>query len=185
MTPLAVRAHPLVLGVVLFLSSELMLFASLFATYYELRSRNAVWPPHDVRLDVASASVGTVALAVSSAVMFLVTRAMDRGNDRAARWWIVSGIICALAFVYIAIDGYSKNTFTMSSSSYGSIYYVLTGTHLAHVIAGVGVLVALALGIRSPALRTSCRAGAEAMMYYWHFVFIVWIGIFATIYVVR
>lgn len=186
MTPVSVRAHPLVLGIVMFLSSELMLFAALFATYYDLRATHTIaWPPPDVHLDLLGGSVGTFLLALSSAVMLLVTRAMDRNNYTAARWWVLSGITCALGFVYIAVHGYVFDTFDISSNAYGSIYYLMTGTHLAHVCVGIAILTALIMGMRTPALRHACRAGAEAMMYYWHFVFIVWIGIFTSIYIVR
>jgi cytochrome c oxidase subunit III len=61
----------------------------------------------------------------------------------------------------------------------------MTGFHLLHVIAGIGVLSALLVGMGSRALLANQRAGAEAMTYYWHFVFVVWLGIFATIYFVR
>ena len=73
----------------------------------------------------------------------------------------------------------------IATNAYGSIYYALTGFHLLHVIAGIGILVALLVGMRSRALLANHRAGAEAMTYYWHFVFVVWLGIFATIYFVR
>jgi len=117
--------------------------------------------------------------------MLLATRAMDRRNMRAARWWTASAIVAAVGFVLVSIHGYANDTFTISTNAYGSIYYTMTGFHLLHVIAGIGVLSALLNGMRSPALQANHRAGAEAMTYYWHFVFIVWAGIFATIYFVR
>ena len=52
-------------------------------------------------------------------------------------------------------------------------------------MAGIGILVALLVGLRSPALRADQRAGAEAMTYYWHFVFVVWLGIYGTVYLIR
>ncbi len=90
-----------------------------------------------------------------------------------------------IGFVAVAIHGYSKDTFTIATNAYGSIYYTMTGFHLLHVIAGIGILAALLVGLRSRALLVNQRAGAEAMTYYWHFVFIVWLGIFGTIYFVR
>lgn len=183
--PLPVRAHPLVFGVVLFLASELMFFAALFASYYDLRANRAPWPPPMVHLDVAEASFGTFLLFAASAVMVLATRAMDRGRLRAARSWTAAAVVAAVGFVAIAIHGYAKNAFTIATNAYGSIYYAMTGFHLLHVIAGIGILTALLVGMRSPALLANRRAGAEAMTYYWHFVFVVWLGIFGTIYFVR
>lgn len=185
LAPLPIRAHPLVFGVVLFLASELMFFAALFASYYDLRANHARWPPPMVRLDTAEAAFGTFLLFAASVVMVLATRAMDRGRLRAARGWTASAIVAAVGFVLVALHGYSKNAFTIATDAYGSIYYTMTGFHLLHVLAGIGILAALLIGMRSPALMTNRRAGAEAMTYYWHFVFVVWLGIFGTIYLVR
>jgi cytochrome c oxidase subunit 3 len=182
---LPVRAHPLVFGVVIFLASELMFFAGLFAAYYDLRNRSGTWPPIGVRLNVAESSVGTALLFLSSIVMLLMTRALDRGRPKAAYGWLFTGIICGLSFITVALHGWSKNAFTIASSAYGSIFYAMTGFHLLHVVAGVILLTALYFGMTSNALQANRRAGAEAMMYYWHFVFIVWLGIWGTIYFVR
>jgi cytochrome c oxidase subunit 3 len=110
---------------------------------------------------------------------------MDRSRLQAARRWTASAIVAALGFVLVALHGYSKSGFSIATNAYGSIYYAMTGFHLLHVVAGIGVLTALLLGMRSPALLTNRRAGAEAMTYYWHFVFVVWLGIFGTIYFIR
>jgi cytochrome c oxidase subunit 3 len=185
LAPLPIRAHPLVLGVVLFLASELMFFAALFAAYYELRANRGPWPPPMVRLNPVEGGVGTFLLFAASAVMVLATRAMDRQRLRAARWWTASAIVAALGFVAESLHGYAKNAFTIATNAYGSIYYTMTGFHLLHVLAGIGILTALLIGMRSRALRANHRAGAEAMTYYWHFVFVVWLGIFATIYFIR
>jgi cytochrome c oxidase subunit 3 len=138
-----------------------------------------------VHLDTAQAAFGTLALLAASVVMLLATRAMDRGRFRAARWWTASAIVAAAGFVVETLHGYLANTFTIATNAYGSIYYAMTGFHLLHVMAGIGVLVALCAGMRSRALMANQRAGAEAMTYYWHFVFVVWLGIFVTIYLVR
>jgi len=185
LAPLPVRAHPLVLGVVLFLASELMFFAALFAAYFELRANRAQWPPPAIHLSPNEAGFGTFLLFAASVFMVVSNKAMDRGRFTAARSWATSAIIAAIGFVLIAIHGYSKNGFTIATDAYGSIYYALTGFHLFHVIAGIGALAALLVGMQSRALLVNRRAGAEAMTYYWHFVFIVWLGIFGAIYFVR
>ena len=183
--PLPIRAHPLVLGVVIFLASELMFFAALFAAYFDLRANRMQWPPAGVELKPWDAGYGTFLLIVASVVMVFATKAMDRKNMRAARWWTFSAIVAAVAFVLESIHGYATDTFGIDTNAYGSIYYTMTGFHLLHVIVGIGILTALLLGMRSPALQVNQRAGAEAMTYYWHFVLIVWLGIFATIYFIR
>lgn len=185
LAPLPIRAHPLVLGVVLFLASELMFFAALLAGYYELRANRAQWPPPMVQLKPWEAGYGTFLLFAASVVMVFATKAMDRQNMRAARLWTFSAIVAALGFVLESVHGYASDAFGISTNAYGSIYYTMTGFHLMHVIVGVGILMALLVGMRSRALQVNQRAGAEAMTYYWHFVFIVWLGIFSTIYFVR
>lgn len=183
--PLALRAHPLVFGVALFLASELMFFAGFFAAYFDLRSGSVTWPPPDVHLDMGSTLLGTLLLAGSSAAAIGVTRALDRSGPRAAMPWLFAGIAAAIGFVGIAVHGWEHDTFTIASHAYGSLYYAMTGFHVIHVIVGIILLTVLFAGLRSPAVNVNHRAAAEGIMYYWHFVFVVWIGIFGTIYLIR
>jgi cytochrome c oxidase subunit III len=182
---LQVRAHPLVFGTVLFLASEMMFFAALFASYFDLRANSGHWPPSGVHLNVAEATVGTALLLTASLVMVLATRAMDRNRNTAARWWTGCAILAACTFIALSVHGYTQNPFTIATNAYGSIYYALTGFHLLHVTVGIGILLALLIGMRSPALRAYHRQGAEAMTYYWHFVFIVWVGIWGSVYLIQ
>lgn len=185
LAPLPVRAHPLVLGVVVFLASEFMFFSGLFAAYYNLRANRANWPPPMVHLDLIESASGTFLLFFASVVMYLATKAMDRERMRAARWWTVSAIVAAVGFVLLSVHGYMDNGFWPWTNAYGSVYYSMTGFHLLHVTVGIGILTTILIGMRSPALTVNQRAGAEAMVYYWHFVFIVWVGIWSTIYFVK
>ncbi|MDQ2679508.1 MAG: cytochrome c oxidase subunit 3 [Candidatus Eremiobacteraeota bacterium] len=183
--PLALRAHPLVFGVVIFLASELMFFAGLFAAYYDLRSQTLHWPPADVHLNLLESGIGTLLLALSSGAMLLVSRAFSKQDTKAARTWTGVAAVLGVLFLAIAMHGWSKNTFGVASHAYGSVFYTMTGFHALHVLVGVGLLCALFFGLRSSALRANNRAGAEAIIYYWHFVFIVWLGIWGTIYLIR
>ncbi|MEO9170412.1 MAG: cytochrome c oxidase subunit 3 [Candidatus Baltobacteraceae bacterium] len=183
--PLALRAHPLVFGVVLFLASELMFFAGLFAAYYDLRSQTAHWPPPNVHLNLLESGAGTLLLALSSGAMLLAARALGKNALRTARAWTGGAVVLGILFLAIAMHGWTTNTFGVSSSAYGSVFYTMTGFHALHVLVGIALLSALFFGLRSNALRANHRAGAEAIMYYWHFVFIVWVGIWGTIYLIR
>jgi cytochrome c oxidase subunit III len=185
LTPLPIRAHPLVLGVVLFLASELMFFAALFASYYDLRVTARVWPSPGVDLNQVEGGTGTILLFLSSAFTVFASRAAQRQRTTAARRWLIAGAIAAASFIALSLHGYAGNRFGLASSAYGSIYYTLTGFHLLHVTVGVALLIAMAMGIRSRALSANERAGFEAMSYYWHFVFIVWLGIYPTVYWVK
>ncbi len=183
--PLPIRAHPLVFGVVLFLASELMLFAAMFAAYFDLRSLAAVWPPSDVRLHSAEAAVGTFVLALSSAAVVGAGVYLRREDIAGARSAIAGAIFLGVAFLAIAVHGWSTASFHISSHAYGSLFYIMTGFHAAHVLAGIVLLTVLLLAVCKPAMRLDDRAGFEAISYYWHFVFIVWLGIWSTIYLIR
>jgi cytochrome c oxidase subunit 3 len=98
---------------------------------------------------------------------------------------LVLTLLCALAFVYVALDGWAHANFQVDTNAFGTMFYVLTGTHLAHVIAGAILLTALAIFLGKPAFTRDNHAGVEAIAYYWHFVFVVWLGIYATIYLIR
>jgi len=185
LAPLPVRAHPLVLGVVVFLASEFMFFSGLFAAYYNLRANRTNWPPPMVHLNLVESASGTFLLFFASVVMYFATKAMERERMRAARWWTLSAIVAAAGFVILSVHGYMDNAFWPWTNAYGSVYYAMTGFHLLHVTVGIGILTAILIGMRSPALSVNQRAGAESMVYYWHFVFIVWLGIWSTIYFVR
>jgi cytochrome c oxidase subunit III len=181
----AVRAHPLVFGVVLFLASELMLFAALFAAYYDLRAYSAHWPPSDVHLDLLESSIGTALLAISSLTMLVTQHFLTKERFEAARRCVFASALLGIGFLAIAVDGWSKATFSIASHAYGSLFYMMTGFHALHVTAGILLLAALIVGLTKPAFTAQHFAGAEAIGYYWHFVFIVWAGIYATIYLVR
>jgi cytochrome c oxidase subunit 3 len=185
MRSVAVRAHPLVFGVVVFLASESMLFAGLLAAYYDLRGRAAVWPPPGVTLDVPTATLGTILLGLGSVTMGIAQAAGAKGRRGVARAMLVLTIGCALGFAYIALHDWAAADFRVDTDAYGTIFYVLTGTHLAHVIVGAILLTALTIFLRRPAFQADERAGVEAIAFYWHFVFVIWLAVYATIYLVK
>lgn len=182
---IAIRTHPLVFGVSMFLASELMLFAGFIAAYYQLRAVNSVWPPAGVHLDFVEDTIGTIVLFLSSATMLVAQKLWTRLNFKAARWTLLGTFALGCGFLIIAFHGYANATFHVSDNAYGSIYYLMTGVHAMHVTAGVILLAALIIGLRRPAFSARDFAGAEAISYYWHFVFIVWLGIYASIFLVR
>jgi cytochrome c oxidase subunit III len=182
---LTVRGHALVLGVILFLASELMFFAAWFAAYFDLRGRSAHWPPAGVELDTVESSVGTALLALSSLLVLVAIRDVHANRRTRARLWLTGTVLCGALFLAETVHGWSKNTFTFASHAYGSVFYGMTGFHAAHVTAGVVMLAFLTAGVDKPGFTREHAAGAEAISYYWHFVFVVWLGLWATIFFVR
>ncbi len=185
MRSVAIRAHPLVFGVVVFLASESMLFAGLLAAWYDLRGIATQWMPSGTEIDLGLATFGTVLLGAGSVTMGIAQVAAARRSRRVARAMLVLTLFCALGFVYTALRDWSLANFQISSSAYGTLFYVLTGTHLAHVIAGAVLLIAVTLFLGRPAFTRDDTAGVEAIAYYWHFVFVVWLAVYATIYLIR
>jgi heme/copper-type cytochrome/quinol oxidase subunit 3 len=185
MRSVAIRAHPLVFGTVVFLASESMLFAALLAAYYSLRGATEPWPPAGIRLDAAGMALGTVLLGIGSITMAIAQVAALRSSRALARSMLFATIACAFAFLYLEWNGWSSANFRVDGTAYATIYYALTGTHFAHVLAGIVLLTAVAAFLRKPAFTREHHAGVEAVAYYWHFVFAVWLALYATIFFVR
>ncbi len=185
MRSVAIRAHPLVFGTVVFLASESMLFAGLLAAYFFLRGATAPWPPAGTDLDTIGMSVGTGLLALGSITMAIAQSAATRRSRVLARALLVATIVCALGFLYLELHDWHSANFWVNGTAYATIYYVLTGTHFAHVLAGVVLLAAVAIFLREPAFTREHHAGVEAVAYYWHFVFAVWLALYATIFLIR
>ncbi|HEX5367469.1 MAG TPA: cytochrome c oxidase subunit 3 [Acidimicrobiales bacterium] len=172
-------------GVVVWLASELMFFAGLFAGYFTLRGLNDPWPPEGVELETARTAVATAVLVASSASMQRAVTAA-RGDDRGAavRWLAVTGAAGLVFLANLVLGEYAVADFRIDDHAYGSIFYLMTGFHGLHVLGGLVLMGAVAVAIagrsRAPAHQT-----VEVCAYYWHFVDVVWVAMFLTIYVLR
>ncbi len=162
-----------------------MLFAALLAAYYFLRGDAAVWPPSGTTLDTAGMAYGTALLAFGSVTMSIAQAGAMRGARVLARTMLALTILAALGFLALELGDWSTANFRIADSAYATVYYVLTGTHFAHVAAGVVLLAAVAIFLRAPAFTREHHAGVEAVAYYWHFVFVVWLALYATIFLVK
>ncbi|MDT3445931.1 MULTISPECIES: heme-copper oxidase subunit III [unclassified Pseudofrankia] len=195
--PMANRPSMVSVGTVVWLSSELMFFAALFAMYYTIRSVNSGnWPPTTgdpagseigpVHLHVAYALVFTIILVLSSVTCQLGVFAAERGDVFGLRRWYTISFVMGLVFVLgQANEFFRENEFGLNSHAYGSVYYLTSGFHGLHVIGGliafIMVLARSTFGRFTPEKATS----AIVVSYYWHFVDVVWIGLFATIYLLQ
>lgn len=177
------RPSILGVGVVVWLSSELMFFAGLFGSWFFLRASADVWPPADVHLDVARTALATVVLVASSATMHMAVTAAER-DDRAAliRWLVVTAAMGAVFLVNQVLE-YAELDFSISTHAYGSIFFLLTGFHGLHVLGGIGFMVATIALVGG---RSRAPAGPPVAVcgYYWHFVDAVWVAMFATVYLI-
>jgi cytochrome c oxidase subunit 3 len=175
----------LAVGTVVWLASELMFFGGLFAAYFTLRSEARVWPPADVELETAITALATVLLIASSGTIHLAGLAQERDDRAAMKRWLLLTLVLGALFLANVVREFLTLDFEISSNAYGSLYYLMTGFHGLHVFGGlVLMLVALAVATGSRPLSQR-RPAVKSLEYYWHFVDVVWIGLFLTLFVIR
>jgi cytochrome c oxidase subunit 3 len=172
-------------GVVVWLASELMFFSGLFAAYFTLRATTQPWPPDDVELATARSAVATGVLVLSSVTMHIAVGAARRNDRRTAVRWLA--VTLALGALFIANQGleYAENTFSISTHAYGSMFYLMTGFHGLHVIGGLLFMGAVIWMVSGRSSRAPVAATVEMCAYYWHFVDVVWVVMFANLYLLR
>jgi len=176
---------PIRFGTIVFLASELVFFGGLFAAYFTLRSQTNPWPPSSVELDVARPSVATSLLVLSSFTFVAGLRGARAGRLASLSRWIAVTIFLALAFLGLQLLDWVQAGFSVSSHAYGTMVYAMTGFHGLHVIAGVLLMLVILGRMAQGAYGDGIIDGPEAVGYYWHFVDVVWIGLYATIFLLR
>jgi cytochrome c oxidase subunit 3 len=179
---------PLV-GMLLFISSEVMFFGGLFATYFSSRASFAgEWgpPPGAPELEILPIALPiTIILLVSSLTMHQAVRAIRSGNSGGLRMWLAVTLGLGVLFLAGQLYDYTQLGFGVSDGVYGTVFYTLTGFHGAHVFGGaVGLLILVS---RAGQGQFSARnhVAVEAVSYYWHFVDVVWVALFTTLYFLR
>ncbi|WP_224390806.1 heme-copper oxidase subunit III [Pseudonocardia sp. ICBG1293] len=184
------RPNLVSIGTIVWLSSELMFFAGLFAMYFTARAQNdGPWPPPPTELDVPYALTITIILVASSFTCQFGVFAAERGDVFGLRRWyavtLVMGTIFVLgqAFEYYTLV--TAHETTIASSAYGSVFYLATGFHGLHVVGGLVAFVYLIIRTKLSKFTPAQATAAIVVSYYWHFVDVVWIGLFATIYFIR
>jgi heme/copper-type cytochrome/quinol oxidase subunit 3 len=172
-----------VLGMVLFVASEAMFFAAFFGGYFTIRENAKVWPPPGIpHLEIGIAAILTVILVTSSLVIQLSLRSIRRGDQRQAVLFLGLTIALGITFLLLQFYDYSQLGFGVKDGTFGTLFYVMTGIHMAHVFGGV-VFLALVFGqgmggLLSPSNHDSLAAGAI----YWDFVDVIWLLLFTTFY---
>ena len=176
---------PVYFGLVLFLISEAFLFGALFWTYYYLRASNPVWPPDGVQVDIVFASINTFILLFSSGVIWWAGRSIRQGNKNGLVWGLTITMILGLIFLGITILEWTQESFRPWTSAYGSIFYTLTGFHALHVFGGVLLLAALLTRTLKNRITSTNFRAVEVGSLYWHYVDVIWIIVFTTLFIVR
>ncbi len=188
------RPNIVSVGTIVWLSSELMFFAGLFAMYFTVRSVHpGDWPMtlpdgESIKLSIGYALPFTIILVASSFTCQWGVFAAEKGDVYKLRRWFVLTFFMGLIFVLGQANEYRMQVNdgnTISKTGYGSVFYLTTGFHGLHVIGGliafIFFLIRTTLSKFTPAQATA----AIVVSYYWHFVDVVWIGLFAVIYLIR
>ena len=188
-------------GTMVWLASELMFFAGLFAMYFTLRANvPAQWDANVPKLNFWFALANTTILVISSVWCQLGVWKAEAGQVSRtgglfefSKWgmreWYVLTYIFGAVFVSGQVLEYAElvaHGVTLSSDSYGSIFYLATGFHGIHVTGGlIAFLLIIGRSFTTRRYTHAQATGAVVTSYYWHFVDVVWIALFATIYLLR
>lgn len=163
--------------------SEAALFAYLLFSYYyfAIQPHAGPWPPEPMKLDLSLPN--TVVLLLSSVAVWIGNRGTEQGKRGRQLAGLLLSFLLGAAFVIVQVFEWRDQPFSLSSNPFGSLYFTITGFHMAHVIAGVLILLAVlvwsALGYLGPERAAPVLIGSV----YWHFVDAVWLVIFFTFYV--
>lgn len=197
----ATRPNQVAVGTIVWLSSELMFFAGLFAMYFTIRAQvPEVWASHTPMLNVKFALLNTCILVSSSFTAQAGVWAAERYQPRRSgsilhfkKWgmheWFVLTYVLGAIFIGGQVYEYSSlisEGLTISSSPYGSVFYLTTGFHGLHVLGGlIAMLFVLGRSFAAKKFGTHEATTTIVVSYYWHFVDVVWIALFTVIYVIR
>jgi cytochrome c oxidase subunit III len=180
------RPALLTVGTVVWLASELMFFSGLFAAYFTVRGLSeGPWPPEGVELEPAIAGLFTLFLVASSGTMQLGVRSLTRGDRRRFRMWVGVTLVLGTVFLGNQLREYAGLSFHVDSHAYGSAFYLMTGFHGLHVLGGMVAMVVLLGRSMNARFGAGETPAVEVVSYYWHFVDVVWVGLFATIYLLK
>jgi len=197
--PAVNRPNSVAVGTIVWLASEVMFFAGLFAIYFSLRSMAPeIWAEQSGKLDLTLSTINTTVLVLSSVTCQFGVFAAERLQARRTGWapskwgaieWFWLTYAMGAFFIVGQVYEYAVLTsewVTLSSDAYGSAFYLTTGFHGLHVTVGLIAFILLIARIQALKVFTHRDAmSAVAVSYYWHFVDVVWIGLFLVIYILK
>jgi cytochrome c oxidase subunit 3 len=188
-------------GTIVWLSSELMFFAALFAAYFTIRAVSPeLWAQETEKLNVPFSAVNTTILVLSSVTCQLGVFAAERGQVGRSgsalgvggwglrEWFTLTYVMGAIFVAGQALEyaALIAEDVSIPSSAYGSMFYLTTGFHGIHVAGGlVAFLFVIGRTLVARKFTHEQAVSAIVVSYYWHFVDVVWIGLFFTIYVIK
>jgi len=179
------RVEPQLLGMLLFIISEVMVFGAFFTAYFFIRVvQSNEWPAEGTELPVAVAGVNTAILLSSSLTMHWAQTSIKNGNRFGLRAGILSTFLLGATFLFVQINEYVHVGFSPADHAQGSVFYGLTGLHGAHVFIGLTLLAMVTIRSFRGHFTPEEHRGVEVPGIYWHFVDVMWVIVYTTIYVI-
>jgi cytochrome c oxidase subunit 3 len=178
------RVDARTLGMFLFIGSEIMLFGSFFTAYFFVRvSAGTSWPTPGHHLPIFVAGVNTIILVTSSFTMHWGLQAIKRGNRAGLQAGLTLTFLLGLTFLLTQVREYSRIGFAPYTDAFGTVFYCLTGLHGAHVFVGLTLLLAATIRSYRGHYSEDAHLGVEIPGIYWHFVDVMWIVVYTTVYI--
>ena len=178
------RVDPQVLGMLLFIISEVMVFGAFFTAYFFIRVVNGdEWPAAGTELPKLVAGINTAILISSSFTLHWAEHGIKTNNRFALKAGILSTFFLGLTFLFVQINEYVHIGFAPQDHAQGTIFYSLTGLHGAHVAVGLTLLAIVNARAFRGHFSAKEHRGVEVPGIYWHFVDVMWIVVYSTIYV--
>lgn len=180
------RVDPQLLGMLLFIISEIMVFGAFFTAYFFIRIVNdgATWfPIDDVELPKVVAGVNTAILLSSSLTLHWAQTSIKNGNRFGLKAGMLTTFLLGLTFLFVQVNEYIHVGFAPHDHAQGSIFYGLTGLHGAHVFIGLTLLLVVTIRAFRGHFSPEHHDGVEIPGIYWHFVDVMWVVVYTTIYI--
>jgi cytochrome c oxidase subunit III len=177
------RVDPQTLGMLLFIISEIMVFGAFFTAYFFIRVVDGnPWPAHGTELPKIVAGFNTAILLSSSITLHWALVSIKNGNRAGLKAGMLSTFLLGLTFLFMQVNEYVHIGFAPADSAQASIFYGLTGLHGAHVF--IGLLILLIVNVRAFRGHYSAEHhhGVEVPGIYWHFVDVMWVIVYSTVY---
>jgi len=178
------RVEPPLLGMLLFIISEVMVFGAFFTAYFFIRVVGSVdWPAQGTELPKLVAGMNTAILLSSSVTMHWALESAKRGNRFGLNAGILTTFLLGATFLFVQINEYVHIGFSPADSAQGSVFYGLTGLHGAHVFIGLTLLSMVTIRSFRGHFTPAEHRGVEVPGIYWHFVDIMWVIVYTTVYI--
>ena len=182
------RVDARVLGMLLFIASEIMLFGAFFTVYFFDRVVNRPfgghWPPEGFHRPVYVALINTLILVTSSATMHWADTSIKKGNRAGLQAGLVLTLCLGFTFLFTQVIEYHRLGFATKDTSFASTFFGLTGLHGAHVFVGLMILLVMTVRAFRGHFSPEHHHGVEIGGIYWHFVDVMWIVVYTTVYII-